>query len=95
MKLSKEHYVNKELELEAEKYVENNPKFFAFGEEYTNYDVLIAFIAGAESKYSEKQKLEFAIKQVRKVMNTLHLGSSPKSVCLNKAKELRQQISKL
>lgn len=48
--------MNKELELEAEKYCEriDNTNSGVYSDDYDS------FIAGATSKYVEKQKLEFA-----------------------------------
>lgn len=61
--------MNKELELEAEKYVKslfNNDLLHA-----NTYDNYYDFIAGATSKYVEKQKLEFAIEQLNKLDSVL------------------------
>ena len=53
----------KELELEAEKYYKENVE----GEPLTYETPIHCFIAGATSKYVEKQKLEFAIEQLKKL----------------------------
>lgn len=84
---------NKELELEAEKQfplvnVENASDGVMRG----NYDRLKlqeGFIAGATSKYVEKQKLEFAIKQLKSCTHapTIRLG-----IVLE---ELEQKLSEL
>ena len=61
--------MNKELEIEAEKYAwkKKNP----FSKEILANELVLAsktdFIAGATSKYVEKQKLEFAIEQLKKL----------------------------
>lgn len=57
-----------ELELEAEKYAHN---WFDM-HETNNYKTLNqGFIAGATSKWVEKQKLEFAIEQLNKLDSVL------------------------
>ena len=58
----------KELELEAEEYISDmDAEFYKDG--ISNYHIQQLakkdFIAGATSKYVEKQKLEFAIEQLR------------------------------
>lgn len=60
--------MNKELELEAEQYENNlkcNPSLSFEEAIYTKLSD--AYIAGATSKYVEKQKLEFAIEQLKKL----------------------------
>ena len=52
--------MNKELELDAEKYYKENVE----GEPLTYETPIHCFIAGATSKYVEKQKIEFAIEQL-------------------------------
>lgn len=52
--------MNKELELEAVKYKDLN----------LPDDLYDAYIAGATSKWVEKQKLEFAIEQLNKFSDT-------------------------
>lgn len=86
--------MNKELELEAEKYAlrfeKNKPKGYN-GESLSIRDIgdMVSFIAGATSKYVEKQKLEFAIKQLKKCSHapTIRLG-----IVLE---ELEQKLSEL
>lgn len=82
------------LELEAEKYakmVHENPVMKTF-REYTKQD----FISGATSKFVERQKLEFAIKQLK----SISLGLSDANTVtaynlLQKIKELEQRLSDL
>ena len=66
--------MNKELELEVEKlYPVNNTgsMFMANREQINNSYKQEGFIAGATSKYVEKQKLEFAIEQLNKLDSVL------------------------
>ena len=80
--------MNKELEIEAEKYAwkKKNP----FSKELLANELVLAsktdFIAGATSKYVEKQKLEFAIGLL------LQLRASPISEIDNKVEELEQKL---
>lgn len=77
--------MKQELELEAEKYYRENVE----GEPLTWETPIHCFIAGATSKYVKKQKLEFAIRQLREckkgVFNTVE----------NKVKELELQLEKI
>lgn len=72
--------MNKELELEAKKYVKDIHAMY----QIVGMD---CFTAGATSKYVEKQKLEFAIEQLKEchqnIFNTVE----------NKIKELEQKLS--
>lgn len=79
---------NKELELEAVKYRDLNlPDDL--------YDALYdAYIAGATSKWVEKQKLEFAIEQL-KSLGQVHDESVMSERTRNKIKELEQKLNKL
>jgi hypothetical protein len=84
--------MNKELELEAEKLYpvkKTGSMFMANREEINNYYKQEGFIAGASSHYVEKQKLEFAIEQLRKCTHapTIRVG-----VVLE---ELEQKLSEL
>lgn len=71
---------NKELELEAVDWVINTSQ---------HKSVKNGFIAGATSKYVEKQKLEFAISLL------LRLRAAPVSEIDNKVFELEEQLYKL
>lgn len=55
---------NKELESEAKEYAENKSSVDVFKEAHIK-----DFIAGATSKWVEKQKLEFAIEQLDKCVD--------------------------
>lgn len=79
-----------ELELEAEKYENNLKCNSSISFESAIYTKLSdAFIAGATSKYVEKQKLEFAIEQLKKFREaTLGRG-------INTIKELEQKLAEL
>lgn len=56
--------MNKELELEAEKYAEIQLK--GLSDKSSKFECINDFIEGATSKYVEKQKLEFAIEQLKR-----------------------------
>jgi len=77
--------MNKELELEAEKYYKENVE----GEPLTYETPIHCFIAGATSKYVEKQKLEFAIEQLKRFREST-FGKG-----VNVIQELEQKLSKL
>lgn len=83
---------NKELELEAEKYYKENVE----GEPLTYETPIHCFIAGATSKYIEKQKLEFAIEQLRKIKIAVS-DKNPFTVynIAHQIQELEQKLSKL
>ena len=71
--------MNKELELEAEKLYPTNKKgsmWMPNRDEVTNGYRQEGFIAGATSTYVEKQKLEFAIEQLKSCTHapTIRLG---------------------
>ena len=85
--------MNKELELEAEEYA----KKFDCAEDSSPQ---IDFIAGATSKYVEKQKLEFAIEQLKEIHSkmTFFEISNMENTLDNlyyKIKELEQKLSEL
>lgn len=84
--------MNKELELEAEKYYKENVE----GEPLTYETPIHCFIAGATSKYIEKQKLEFAIEQLRKIKIAVS-DKNPFTVynIAHQIQELEQKLSKL
>ena len=92
--------MNKEIELEADKYArrfEENELSGYNGESLSIEDrmEMEAFIAGATSKYVEKQKLEFAIEQLKET-GTLNFKGGFTSEKLNKKiKELEQKLSEL
>lgn len=69
-----------ELELEANEFIQTTTLFLS---------VKNGFIAGATSKYVEKQKLEFAISLL------LQLRSAPTSEIDKKVFQLEQKISEL
>lgn len=62
--------MNKELELEAQSYLDKN---YNLSYERTTWQKLHekTFMAGATSKHVEKQKLEFAIEQLNKLDSVL------------------------
>ena len=87
--------MNKELEIEAEKYAwkKKNP----FSKELLANELVLAsktdFIAGATSKYVEKQKLEFAIKELMWVNILIPFAHQYAKDCIeNKIKELEQKL---
>lgn len=84
--------MDKELELEAEKYYKENVE----GEPLTYETPIHCFIAGATSKYVEKQKLEFAIEQLRKIKIAVS-DKNPFTVynIAHQIQELEQKLSKL
>lgn len=97
--------MNKELELEVEKYCEK--VWGGYKDDVFKHDGIITdktlseiskidFIAGATSKYVERQKLEFAIKELK----SISLGFSDANTVTvynlsQKIKELEQKLSKL
>jgi len=81
---------NKELELEAEKYYKENVE----GEPLTYETPIHCFIAGATSKYVEKQKLEFAIEQLKKA-SMLIVSQHERKANLRIIIELEEKLSKL
>ena len=87
--------MNKELELEAENY-ENNLKCNASisFEEAIYTKLSDAYIAGATSKYVEKQKLEFAIEQLKKA-SMLIVSQHERKANFRIIIELEQKLSKL
>lgn len=90
--------MNKELELEAEKYYKENVE----GEPLTYETPIHCFIAGATSdaakkywyKQFEKQKLEFAIEQLKKA-SMLIVSQHERKANLRIIIELEQKLSKL
>ena len=92
--------MDKELELEAEKYYKENVE----GEPLTYETPIHCFIAGATSdaakkywyKQFEKQKLEFAIEQLKSFDLELQKYELSSDVLIfNKLKELEQKLSEL
>jgi hypothetical protein len=91
--------VKKELESEAENYgwrVKNN----SFSDPVKANELAKSasddFIAGATSKYVEKQKLEFTIKELMWVNILIPFEHQYAKDCIdNKIKELEQQLSEL
>lgn len=81
--------MNKELELEAEKHWKL--QYIMALDESTKPYIIQDFIAGATSKYVEKQKLEFAIEQLKSIKA---LGYTSLKI-INKIKELQQKLSEL
>lgn len=82
--------MNKELELEADLWSVNTDNVHPAD----SYVAKQGFIAGATSKYVEKQKLEFAIEQLN---NALLKADSKDAirVCILQIEELEQQLKKL
>ena len=80
--------MNKELELEANNYVSN--KYLA-----QESEALEDFIAGATSKYVERQKLEFAIEQLKEHIEHPTKPGYKRHDVLAKSKELEQKLSEL
>jgi hypothetical protein len=78
--------MNKELELEAHRYAEEQ-------KDNCSNDYW-AFIEGATSEWVEKQKLEFAIEQL-KSLGYLHNDDLKTERQRNKIKELEQKLSEL
>jgi hypothetical protein len=88
--------MNKELELEAKHYSDSK-EFEGYDSQmrrdtFTRYSLKTAYIAGATSKYVEKQKLEFAIEQIKDIDKKCFGGSN---TCKAKIKELEQKLSEL
>lgn len=91
--------MNKELEIEAEKYAwkKKNP----FSKELLANELVLAsktdFIAGATSKYVEKQKLEFAIEQLEYIKIQCYNTRQFHAIILldGKIKELEQKLFEL
>ena len=79
-----------ELELDAEKYYKENVE----GEPLTYETPIHCFIAGATSKYVEKQKLEFAIEQLKKA-SMLIVSQHERKANLRIIIELEQKLSEL
>ena len=79
--------MNKELEQEAEKYTKGNYPDYLDKKEFGL--VVEDFIAGAKSKYVEKQKLEFAISLL------LRLRASSISEIDDKVFELEKKLLEL
>ena len=82
--------MDKELELEAEKYYKENVE----GEPLTYETPIHCFIAGATSKYVEKQKLEFAIEQLKKA-SMLIVSQHERKANFRIIIELEQKLLKL
>ena len=82
--------MNKELELEANTYVGN--KYLA-----QESEAIEDFIAGATSKYIEKQKLEFAIKENKSILQmlVLHGNARTRLPVTERIKELEKKLSEL
>lgn len=90
--------MNKELELEAEKA--NGYAYYGkpLGEKYLAFNE--GFIAGATSKWVEKQKLEFAIEQLNEIKSKMSFFeiSNMENTLDNlhyKIQELEQKLSEL
>lgn len=83
--------MNKELELEAEKYFKEAKT--EFGSEALKTLACKDFIAGAQSKWVERQKLEFAVEQLSIVSKRYGYGNN---VIIDKQiEELEQKLSEL
>lgn len=82
--------MNKELELEAEKFY----KEIIEGEPLTDKIPIYCFIEGATSKYVEKQKLEFAIEQLKYVKTQCYTVRKFRANLLldGKIRELEQKL---
>jgi len=86
--------MNKELELEANSYVGN--KYLA-----QESEAIEDFMAGAKSKFVERQKLEFAITQLKLIDEDYCGGPEHNSfydlvdLKNNKIKELEEELIKL
>lgn len=61
--------MNKELELEAKNYAKETAEEGNYGDDIQSCSK-DSFIEGATSKYVEKQKLEFAIEQLKRFRET-------------------------
>lgn len=89
--------MNKELELEAEKYGWKI-KINSFSDPVKANELAKSasddFIAGATSKYVEKQKLEFAIEQLKKA-SMLIVSQHERKANLRIIIELEQKLSEL
>ena len=87
--------MNKQLKLEVEKYADD---LFGFSNENHSYweDCQRHFIAGATSKWVEKQKLEFAIEQLKKIKIAVS-DKNPFTVynIAHQIQELEQKLSEL
>ena len=88
--------MNKELKQKACDFA--GDRSIGAGHGYPSFEANLlerGFIAGATSKYVEKQKLEFAIEQLKEI-GTLNFKSGFTSEKLNKKiKELEQKLSEL
>ena len=90
--------MNKELELEAEKYAESQ-KMEGFDSQmrrdtFTRYSLEVAYKKGATSKYVEKQKLEFAIEQL-KSLREVHDETVMSERVKKAIRDLEQKLSEL
>lgn len=90
----------KELELEAEEYVNLNwggykDDLSQISEQLTLGEISKKdFIAGATSKYVEKQKLEFAIEQLNYLHNLLTYDDLAEDEKIESCKEYIQDLQK-
>ena len=96
--------MKKELELEVEKYCEK--VWGGYKDDVFKHDDIITdktlseisktdFIAGVTSKYVERQKLEFAIEQLKEHIEHPTKPGYKRHDVLAKIKELEKKLSKL
>lgn len=88
---------NKELKLEAEKHWKL--QYIMALDESTKPYIIQDFIAGANSKYVEKQKLKFAVEQLDYLYTLItynDLAEDEKiEACIEYIKDLKQKLSEL
>ena len=85
--------MNKELNQEAENFAEDTVKQCIKSNAHCDEGSLATgFIGGATSKYVEKQKLEFAIEQIKEIDKKCFGGSN---TCKAKIKKLEQKLKEL
>lgn len=91
--------MNKELESEAEKYADysNDCVPLSFGGKF-NESHKKTFIAGATSKWVEKQKLELALAENKSILNMIKLHGGNERIempLIWRIEELEQKLSQL
>ena len=89
--------MNKELELEAEKFAELT-RYKLDSERGWFQAKKEDFIAGATSKYVEKQKIEFALAENKSILNMIKLHEGNERIempLIWRIEELEQKLSEL
>lgn len=86
--------MNKELELEAEKYSNELIEFKAIDKSEKTFIESVYKYVVTTSKYVEKQKLEFAIEQLGAI-SEVHSEPVMSQRAKGKIKELEQKLSEL